>query len=246
MMPWLALLNESVRQALPRRRTIVLLLLQSAPVLIYLLGTQSRTEEAATRGAIEIGAAIFFALVLPITAIMIAAGVLGNERRDLTMSFIALRPMPRSVIAFAKISAAVIAAGGIVSAGAAALGIVHGVRYADWTLLPALLIGGLVATLVYSAIYVPLGFITDRAVIIGIAILLVFENGAATLLTGLAFLSPWRIGVSVFAAIVEDAEQILEGGAVPYSASDAIIFAVFYLALSVGVTTLLLRTRDLT
>ncbi|MGI9667627.1 MAG: ABC transporter permease [Acidimicrobiia bacterium] len=246
MMPARALFTVSIRQALPRRRTIILLLLQSAPVLVYLLATQNRTSGAAARSAVEVGAAVFFALVLPITAIMIAAGVLGNERRDLTMSFIALRPMPRSVIAAAKLFAAIAAASAVISTGAIALGVVHGIRFDEWTLLPALVIGGLVATAVYAAIYVPLGFITDRAVIIGIALLLVFENGVAAVLTGLAFLSPWRIGVSVFAGLFPDAEQILDSNAAPYSFADAAIFTIAYLVLSIGVTTLLLRTRDLT
>lgn len=246
MKPALSVFTVSVGQALPLRRSIMLLMLQIAPAAVYVLATQNRTEDAAFRGAVEIGASTFFALVLPVTAIVIAAGVLGNERRDLTLSFIALRPMPRITIAVAKMLAAVVAGFAITSVGAVALGFAHGVRYGSWTLLAGLVVGALVAVSAYCGIYVPLGFVTDRAVIIGISILLVFENGIAFALTGLAFLSPWRLGVSAMSGIVVDARTLSGAENVsPYTMSNAVIFALTYLVLGTVITTLILRTRDL-
>jgi ABC-type transport system involved in multi-copper enzyme maturation permease subunit len=243
--PAFALLRVTVRQALPWRRTLLFVLLETAPGLIYLFATANRTEEFAYRSAVEIGASTYFALVLPVVSIVIAAGVLGNERRDLTLSFIALRPIPRPMIASAKLLAAIVAAFTINVVGALVLGLAHLVRHGFGGLLVALIAGALVATIAYCSVLVPLGFLTDRAVIIGIAYLLIFENGVAFLLTGLAVLSPWRIGLSVFADIALDARMILDRATAALSLGSALLAVFMYVVLSIIATSWLLRHRDL-
>ena len=91
----------------------------------------------------------------------------------------------------------------------------------------------------------PLGFLTDRAVIIGIAYLLVFENGAAFLLTGLAALSPWRLGVSVFAEMTPGVIRIIESQTAPLNATQALIALTVYVIVSIAATTWMLVRRDL-
>jgi ABC-2 type transport system permease protein len=250
MKPIVALVGATYRQALPVKRTIALLLLQIAPATIYLVATSNRTEEFAYQGAIEIGMTTYFALVLPVVAIVIGAGVLGNERRDLTLSFIALRPIPRAMIATGKLVAASAAAFTVNAVGALALGLTHVVRFGSPDLILGLLVGSLLATIAYAAIYVPVGFLTDRAVIIGMAYLLVVENGLVFLLPGLASLSPWRLGVAAFGGLVPDAAAyITEGeavGSLAISTPRAAITVLIYAAVSIAVTTFLLYKRDLT
>ena len=247
MKPALALFVASLRQALPRRRTLLLGLLELAPAGIYLVSTTSRTLEFAIQGAVEVGGTIFFSLVLPVVAIVVASGMLGSERRDMTLSFIALRPIPRSAIAGAKILAAIFAAFAINAIGAIALATSHLVRFGDGQLFVGLLVGAFVATAAYAAIFVPLGFLTDRAVIIGMAYLLVFENGVAYALPGLASLSPWRLGVSTFGVLTPDAAiyTIDYIGSLEMSASQSFLTALIFVAAGVAATTILLRTRDL-
>jgi ABC-2 type transport system permease protein len=243
--PFVALLGTSTRQALPIRRTILLVLLALSPTLIYVFATTGRTEASAFEGAVEVAVATYFALVLPIVSIVIASGVLGNERRDLTLSFVTLRPIPRWAIAVAKLLAAFVASSVIAVAGAIALGGTHAARFGSAGLLAGLTIGALVAVAAYVAVYVPLGFLTDRAVVIGIAYLLVFENGAAFLLTGLAALSPWRLGVSVFADITSGVARIVEDQTAPLNAAQAMIALGAYFIASIAVTSWMLMRRDL-
>ena len=73
---------------------------------------------------------------------------------------------------------------GFLLAGAVALGGAHLIRFGGAGLLTGLILGVCVATIAYACVYVPLGFLTDRAVIVGVTYLLIFENGAAFLLTG--------------------------------------------------------------
>ncbi len=247
MTPIIALFTMSLRQALPRRRTLLLALLELAPAGIYLVSTTSRTQEFALEGVVRVGGSTFFSLILPVVTIVIAAGVLGSERRDQTLSFIALRPISRSAVAAAKILAAVLAAFALNAVGAVALASAHAVRFGDTQLYVGLLVGALIATTAYAAVLVPLGFLTDRAGIIGMAFLLVFENGVAFALPGLASMSPWRLGVATFGALTLDASHYVREsiGNLEMSASQSALTAVIFLVAGIAATTVLLRTRDL-
>ncbi len=241
----LAVLTASVRQALPLKRSIMLVVLEVAPAVIYLFATSSRTPTAGFRGVVEIGLSVYFALVVPVVAIVTAAGSLGNERRDLTLSFIALRPMPRVLLAAAKLGSAFLAAWVLNLVGAIALGATHVARYGDGEVVVGLVAGSAAATLAYVSVYVPLGFLTDRAVIIGMAYLLVFENGVVFALSGLAYLSPWRLGVTVFTGVVPEARPIVIDAIGDLASGRAGVAVVVYLAAGLALTTWLLARRDL-
>ena len=245
MSPLIALFTVTYRQALPLRRSIVLGLIQIAPVAIYLLATSNRTEQAMFDGIVEVGSTTYFTLVVPIVSIVIAAGVLGDERRDLTLSFIALRPIPRPAIAVVKIAAAIAAGTTLNAIGALALGMTHAVRVGGIDVGLGLLLGAVVATTAYAAVYVPLGFVTDRAVIIGIGILLVVENGIVFALNGLALISPWRLGLVVFVDRIDGARFLLVDALGTLGTGRVLVALVVYVTAGVAVTSLLLRRKDL-
>lgn len=240
-----ALLSASIRQALPVRRTIVFAVLQIAPTVIYLIATSNRTAEAALRGVVEIGVGTHFALVLPVVSMVIAAGALGNERRDMTMSFITLRPIPRRSIAATKLLAAFMAAGVLNLIGASILGITHAIRYGGGGIIVGLALGALVATAAYVSLFVPIGFLTDRAVVAGMAYLLVFENGVAFAVSGLAFLSPWRLGAATLGAVAEETWIYLDSTAASLTMGRTVTALVVYVVISVAFTSMLLNSRDL-
>jgi ABC-2 type transport system permease protein len=223
----------------------MLALLELAPAAIYVFATSSRTSEAAFQGVVEIGTSTFLALVLPVVAIVVSAGALGNERRDMTLSFIALRPLPRSVIATTKVVAAISAAFALNAIGALALGLTHLVRFGGVSVVAGMLCAALVATVAYAAVFVPLGFLTDRAVIIGMAYLLVFENGVIFALSGLALLSPWRLGAGVLGGMVDGASIYLVDAVGTTTLPRALLTAAVYFVLGVLLSTWLLRQRDL-
>ena len=69
-----------------------------------LLAAASRS---ANRGALDLELGVLlvvplFALVIPITTLILASSALGDERRDKTLSFLVLRPISRLEIACAK------------------------------------------------------------------------------------------------------------------------------------------------
>ena len=248
MTPILALLGTSIRQLLPLRRSILLALLQLGPALIYLIGSSGRTTDAALDAFLDGGVSTYFILVLPVVSIVLASSALGVERRDQTLSFIVMRPMRRSVIVLTKFAATVAAAMALNAVGAIALSGIQLIRFGgDLNLMLGLLTGAVIATIAYAAIFIPDGFLTDRAVIIGLAFLLIFENGVVSALPALETLSPWRLGAAGFADVAGVSSDGLEESlrSLSYSAGRSLVVVVVMAAISIAITTLLLNRRDL-
>jgi len=245
--PITALFVMSLRQALPLRRTIMLVLIQLAPVGIFTLSTANRIEEAALDALVGVAATVLFALAVPVVAIVLGSSSLGVERRDQTLSFVVLRPIRRTTFAATKISAATLAATAINMVGALSLGLMFTIRFGDPLVVWGLVVGVSAATSIYVSATVPLGFLTDRAVIIAMAYLLVFEDGAALVLTGLATLSPWRLGVSAFADIVDGAASTAQNylGSLDVSWSRSVLIAIVVFGIATLLTAQMLRRRDL-
>ena len=98
----------------------------------------------------------------------------------------------------------------------------------------------------YVSVMVPLGFLTDRAVLIAMVYLFVFENGVVTALPALASASPWHIGLASFGAIADDTTSIVDEltGSLDLSAATPLITVAVVFGVSVLLTTLMLRQRD--
>ena len=247
MRPLSALFVMSLRQALPVKRTIILVLIQLVPALVYFLSTQNRTDAAALESFVAIGASMLLGLAVPVVAIVLGAGALGAERRDETLSFIAMRPIPRSALAAVKTVAAIVGGTAIGLVGAAALGIAHVAQHGDAPLIGGMGLAVFVTTALYVSVLVPLGFLTDRAVLIAMVYLFIFEGGVVSALPALATISPWRIGLSIFGAVASDPPPIIDDllGSLTPSAVTPLLAVVAVFVISVALTTVMLRQRDL-
>jgi ABC-type transport system involved in multi-copper enzyme maturation permease subunit len=247
MRPLSALFVMSLRQAVPVKRTIILVLIQLVPALVYLLSTQNRTDAAALESFVVIGASMLLGLAVPVVAIVLGAGALGAERRDETLSFIAMRPITRFALSGTKTVAAIVAGTAIGLVGALALGIAHVAQHGDAPLIGGMGLAVFVTTALYVSILVPLGFLTDRAVLIAMVYLFIFEGGVVSALPALATISPWRIGLSIFGAVASDPPPIIDDllGSLTPSAVTPLLAVVATFVISVALTTLMLRQRDL-
>ncbi len=248
----LAITRMTVRQVLGLRRLIGLALLAVAPAGIFFLGSARSDPGRIAEGLAGAVVGAFINLVVPVITLIMASSVLGSERRDQTLSFLVLRPISRLSIAGAKLAAAFVTAFALTGFGALALGIVALVRLHDAGYVVPLLVGTAVATLAYAAIFMPLGYITERATLIGLAYVFVWENGIAGALEGLAGLSPWRLGFSAmvdlapasFETAIADIRSFALGTLEP-GAGGSIVKVLVLGVLSVVVTGWILRRRDL-
>ena len=248
MRPLRAITAATIRQVLGLRRAIIFGLAAMAPALVFLLTTQALVDEAALDRFLGMVVGLYFPLLVPIVALIISSSALGDERRDGTLSFLVLRPIPRSVISGSKFLGAVIVAAGLNTVGSAALGIVYAIETGSWDVVLPLVVGGIVASIVYASLFVPLGFFTDRAVLVGLAFVFIFENGVVSALSGLSTLSPWRVGMSAFSGLVPDvvASQLTDIGIANLSSLGPTMFTTIAIAaLSIAAITLVLRRRDL-
>ena len=245
-----AIARMTVRQVLGVRRLIGLgLLTLAAPGILYLSIGRS-TYQAALTDVVDISAGLYFNVIIPVVTLILTSASLGDERRDGTLSFIVLRPQPRWVIAAAKIAGAAGAALAISAAGGALMGVVFAARTGSWAFVFPSIVGAILASMAYAAIFVPLGYVTERAVAIGLAYVFIWEQGIVGAIATLATLSPWRVGYSAFAAMMP-AEALprvpdFALGTLQPGVGGAAVKTAVFLAVSVAVTAWILRRRDLT
>ncbi|MGC2239601.1 MAG: hypothetical protein WA726_02055, partial [Acidimicrobiia bacterium] len=55
----------------------------------------------------------------------------------------------------------------------------------------------------YAAIFVPLGYLVPRSLLVGLGYIIVIETILANVVTGLAQFSIWRISLSIYAGIAD-------------------------------------------
>lgn len=248
MKPFLAITAATIRQILGLRRAILSVLALLVPAAVYLLTSQTLSEEAALDRLVFMLLSMYFPLIVPIVTLIFAASALGDERRDGTLSFLVLRPIPRSVIASAKILGSVIVAAGLNAFGGAALAIVYGIETGSWSILLPLVAGGAAASIIYGSVFAVLGFFTDRAVLIGFIYVLIFETAVFGALSGLHVLSPWRTGLAVFTGLspVDIAPALRDIGTTDLmSLGRAFLLTAIAALGSVAATVAVLRRRDL-
>jgi len=248
MKPFVALVAGTLRQQLGGRRLLLLLLLGLVPaaVLGVLLADQ-RTVIGARQAFHEAPLVILFFVVLPVASLVFGSGALGDERRDATLSFILLRPLPRSLLAAAKLLGAWLAAFAVVGVGAAAMAVVLGVRSGDWSPLGPLLLGTALSCLAYVSVFLVLGYLTARAVLVGLLYVFVWETSMTGTIPSLASVSLMRIGLSAYAGLVPIGRVYIEDilGVVQPGAGGAALKAAVVAIVAVGMVTLLLRHRDI-
>lgn len=246
MTRFLAIVRVTIYQLIGRRRSVGLLVLAAVPGLILLLvglnETDSETAEFFRTGLLW----LVLGVTVPIIAIVLGSGSMGDERSYKTISYLALRPIRREVIATAKLVGAWLASFLVAGSGALLAGAAFGVTTGSWNETFAIVVGAAIATLGFTAVMQVVGYITDRAVIIGLAYLLIWEGIVTSAASQVATTSIWRMGVSAYAGItgeIADMEDLLRG--VDPGAWGALLKVLGIAAVSVLALGYLMRDRDL-
>ncbi|HSG80234.1 MAG TPA: ABC transporter permease [Acidimicrobiia bacterium] len=202
-------ITATLHQLFSGRRPILLGLLAVLPPVVTFFVVRGVSEGVALRRFHDVSITLLFILVLPLVALVLGAAALGDERRDTTLTVLVLRPMRRETIVGAKLAAAWIAVTAIVGGAAAASGIVLGVAAGVWEPLVPLVLGIALSALGYVAVFLILGYLTPRAVLIGLIYVFIWENAISFTVDGFAVLSLFRIGITGYAAMVDLAPRFL-------------------------------------
>ena len=190
------LLDVTIRGLLGRRRSILLVLLAGLPVLIALLVRVSGGRSDADR----VLDTLVVRTVMPLVALIFGTAAIGSEIDDGTAVYLMIKPIPRWRIALSKI---------LVAAGLTALlivpaviitGALLGSRTDTTTTIVGFSVACLVGGSAYAAAFVALSVFTTRALLLGLAYVLIWEGVLSGLLEGTKFLSIRQATLGIAAA----------------------------------------------
>jgi ABC-2 type transport system permease protein len=127
-----------------------------------------------------------FSLLVPVVALVFASATLGDLAEDGTLVYLWLRPFPRWQLAVAAVGATV-----TVVVPVAVIPLVLGAALTGdgGRLIAGAAAGSLLATLAYSAVFCGLGLRVRRALVWGVAYLLIWEQAVARVSHGAARIS---------------------------------------------------------
>jgi hypothetical protein len=190
------------KRILSRGRVIGLIALSSVPGLVIWLAGFDADKSDITKLYTDILSSGGYTYA--IAALILTVATLRDERDSGTLPYIYMRPMSRLWMATQSIGAGMaaallIGAGGWLASLLAllALGASPSIAVPALTLFAAAGIG-------YAAIFVPLGYLVPRSLLVGLGYILVIETILANAVTGLAQFSIWRVALSIYAGIETD------------------------------------------
>ncbi|MDX1448234.1 MAG: hypothetical protein R3246_04140 [Acidimicrobiia bacterium] len=185
------------------------------------------------------------AATLSIALLVVTSAVLRDERDGGTLPYIYLAPMSSVTFAISASVAAVVTALVVAIIGWIPGWVGAGLVTGDWSLaIPALMVYGL-AAVGYAAIALPLGYLIQRSLIVGLAYIFVWEGILASAVSGLGPSSIWRTALSGYAGIEtlpRDALDVL--GSVTAGTGGAIAKVAGLLVIGTMVLAWAVRFRD--
>ena len=177
-----ALVGITLRALLNRRRTLLLGLLGVLLVVVaavYRLSgpPESESLEVTRRLLADFGIAV----LLPLVAVIVATAALGSELEDGTIVYLLARPVPRSLIVLVKLGVSWLVTSLLVAPAIFVAGIVG---HPDGQMAFGFAAASVLGALEYCAVFVALSLVTSRALIVGLAYVVVWEGFVAALFAG--------------------------------------------------------------
>ena len=177
-----ALVSLTLRALLNRRRTLLLALLG---ILVIAIVGLYRLSGPPPDQALDVTRTLLsdlaIGVLLPIVAVIVGTAAIGSELDDGTIVYLLARPVPRWRIVLVKLAVAWV----VVMILVVPATVIAGLIGQDD---PALAIGfgaaAAVGALEYTAIFVALSLVTSRALIVGLAYVVIWEGVVAGLFAG--------------------------------------------------------------
>lgn len=215
------LASLTIRALVNRRRTLLLALVGALLVLIAFLsslGEPSPDDALSTTGRIL--AQIGIGVVLPLVAVVIGTAAVGSELEDGTIVHLLAKPISRPLLTAVKLVAAWLTVVGIV---APAMAVAALVGSGDVPLAVAAVVATVVGGLEYTALFLALSLVTGRALVIGLAYVVIWEGVVAGLFEGTRILSVRQHTLAIADAIRGDDVVPAQLDAVPAIIAAALI-----------------------
>lgn len=173
----------TLRQLLSRRRTLLLVLLGGVLVLVALVFRLAGDETRALRFTAGLLNNLGVATLMPLVALLLGTGAIGGEIEDGTAVFLLAKPIPRRTVVFTKLAVAAACAAGLTCAPMLVAGLLGAGGLGDGLVL-GFVAAGAIGSLVYTSVFVVVSLITSRALVFGLAYVLIWEGLLAGLFAG--------------------------------------------------------------
>jgi ABC-2 type transport system permease protein len=185
-----AIAGLTFRQSLARRRWIVVTLLAALPVIMAILTRVYASQDQEPLGVlIEILSALSFTVVVPIVALTLASSGFGAEVDDGTVVYLVTKPIPRSQIVVTKLLVTVLVCVTLTVGSTLATGLVALGGFDTTRLLVGFTAGAALGSVLYTAVFLALGLVTRRGMLVGLVYLVVWEGALSRLFAGTRTLS---------------------------------------------------------
>jgi len=232
------------------RRSIGLFVLTGSIAPLLLVLAPGRSDEWMATFYNDITVGLGFSILFPVAALVVSTAALGEERKSHTLPFLLLKPVSRWVVSLGVITAAALASFVILGAGVIASWTAAAVVTGDWSIGVSTAVAAAVQSVASAALFVPLGLVVGRAAVAGLGYLLIWEVTLGNVIEGIQASSIYRIVVSAWADLAaltpDNLETVTEVlGRVEVGVGGAVAKAAALAIISVTVTGLLLRHRDL-
>lgn len=224
----------TLRQLLSRRRTILLLLLGGVLVLVAGVFRLAGEEARAIRFTSGLLSNLGVRTLMPLVALLFGTGAIGAEIEDGTAVFLLAKPLSRWSVVLTKLAVAAACSAALTCGPMLLAGLIGAGGLGDGLVL-GLVAGAAIGSVLYCAVFVALSLITGRALVFGLAYVLIWEGLLAGLFVGTRTFSIREQTLAFADAIGNVPKEILNA---PLDLTTAIIVAA---AVLVGATLLAIR-----
>lgn len=202
----IVLIRHFYARMMRRGRVIGLIALASVPAMIYWLVAFDADADDLQPLYTDIVASAGYTFA--IAALILTVATLREERDGGTLPYVYMRPIARSFIAVAALAAGSAAAVTIALAGWAATALAVLAVGADLSVAVPGLALYISAAIGYAAIFVPLGYLVPRSLLVGLGYIVIGDAVLGNAVPGLAQISMWRIAMSVYAGVEENLGEV--------------------------------------
>ena len=231
------MLGLSFHQLASRRRLVVIVLLASLPVGLTALVSATLSEDESSPNSEFINIlldALLVGAIMPLVTMVLATAAFGNEVEDRTLSYLVLKPVPRSLIVLPKLLASIIVVGplmiasGVAATLLGAIGVGATLLVLDGELQVVIAVGVAMfaGVVTYAAIFTWAGLFSTRALAFALIYVFLWEGIISSFLGGVRYLSVRGYTLSILHGLDKQSFEPLSERVIEFPAAIAGAVAV--------------------
>ncbi len=173
----------TLRQLISRRRTLLLLLLGGVLVAVAGVFRLAGEEARAMLFSARLLSTLGVGTLMPLVALILGTGAIGSEIDDGTAVFLLAKPLSRRSVVLTKLAVAAACSMALTCPPMLVAGLIGAGGLGDGLVL-GFVAAAAIGSVLYTAVFVALSLVTRRALVLGLAYVLIWEGLLAGLFAG--------------------------------------------------------------